>query len=162
MPAGAGTASTKAPEQEVVQAPVTAAAWKKAAVHPVVLPSGATVHIKVPDLARLIETGEIPQNLLDVALQTATTGRAPAPTPELAVRQREFTDMVVQRTVVAPKLSDEDVAEIPYEDKDMLVQIAMRERDLDAVGNHIGGLHKSEEFRRFRGLPSLVEALEDF
>jgi hypothetical protein len=55
-------------------------------------------------------------------------------------------------TVVEPKITIDDVPELPYEDIEMLAELATRQRDLDAVGNHIGGLHEVEAFRTFRGL----------
>lgn len=140
--------------------PTTAAAWKKAAVHPIRLPSGVYVEIKVPDLPALIEAGEIPQNLLDAALSMASGQARQTPTKELIIKQREFTDKLVQIAVVRPKLSEEDLPGVPYEDKEMIVEIATRQRDLDAEGHHIGGLHKSEAFRKFRGLSGLDPTLE--
>lgn len=140
-------------EVEVPKA-VSAAGWKKAARHTVRLPSGVYVDIRIPDLPALIEAGQIPQNLLDAALTSLAKGEDTVPTKEMIVQQREFTDKLVQIAVIEPKLSDEDVRDIPYEDKEMLVEIATRQRDVDAEYNHIGGLQKSETFRRFRGLPS--------
>lgn len=131
---------------------VTAAAWKKNAVHDVVCPSGTTVAIKIPDLPSIIEAGQIPQHLLDVALGSAASGQEIEPTRELIAKQREFTDLLVMKTVVEPTLTPEDVMDVPYEDKEFLVQVAMRQRDLDAVGDHIGGLSNSEKFLKFRRL----------
>lgn len=139
----------------------TVDAWKKARGHIVTLPSGAQVRIEIPDLPKLIETGQVPQSLLSVALKVAQGGQLPTPSPELAGEQREFTDMIVKMTVVNPKLEDADLPDIPYEDKDMIVQFAMRERDMDAEYKHIGGLHKSATFRAVRELPSLDSTLED-
>lgn len=155
MSAGAGT--TDLPDERRV---TTAAAWKKAAQHDVLCPSGVTVGIRIPDLPALIETGEIPQHLLDAALGAAGAQDPETPSKELIIKQREFTDLVTQITVVEPKLSDEDVKTIPYEDKDFIVAIATRQRDLDAEGKHIAGLDKSERFRRFRRLGEFDETVE--
>ena len=129
----------------------TLASWKKAAIHYPLLPSGMRVGIRIPDLPALIETGEIPSNLLDAALGVAG-GKDTTPTKELIAEQREFTDHIVLVSVVEPKITKDDVSAIPYEDKEFLVQVATRQRDLDAEGEHIGGLSKSDKFRRFRGL----------
>lgn len=139
--------------------------WKKSSVHVISLPSGSAVGIKIPDLAALIEAGEIPQNLLDAALSAAGAGgdRADkAPTKEFILQEAEFSNKLVQTTVVQPKLSEANVREIPFEDRVMIVEIATRQRDLDAEGNHIGGLHKSESFRKFRGLDDLNESVENY
>jgi hypothetical protein len=139
---------------------VSKSAWKQAGVHTVRLPSGVYVDIRILDLPALIEAGQIPQNLLDVAIKVAQSGENPTPSVELIKQQREFTDRVVQLSVVNPKLTEEDVADVPYEDKVLLVSIATRERDMDAEYNHIGGLHTSDSFRRFRGLDSGDEDVE--
>lgn len=131
--------------------PVTLAAWKKAASHYPLLPSGVRVGIRIPDLPALIEAGQIPQHLLDVALGIAA-GEDEKPSVELIKTQREFTDKLVQLTVVEPTLSEDDLKEIPFEDKDFIVSVATRQRDLDAEGEHLAGLTKSDKFRRFRRL----------
>lgn len=133
------------------QPTVTLASWKKNAKHPVTCPSGSRIVIRIPDLPAMIETGEIPQSLLDAALGAAA-GAAETPTVEVMAKQREFTDHILMKSVVEPKLTAADVADIPYEDKEFLVAVATRQRDLDAEGEHIGGLTKSEKFRRFRKL----------
>lgn len=140
------------PAAQPEQKAASASAWKKAREHTIRLPSGVYVGIVVPDLPKLIETGVIPQNLLDAAVEAAKPDRAAQADKEQFANQREFTDKLVQLTVVKPALSDADVADVPYEDKEMIVEIATRQRDLDVEGNHIGGLHKSDAFRKFRGL----------
>ena len=140
----------------------TAETWAQNALHYVVLPSGACVTIRIPDLPAMIETGEIPQHLLDAALGVASKP-SQTPSKELIVQQREFTDTLVKITVVEPELTDamlDPKTGIPYEDKEMLVEIATRQRDLDAEGSHIGGLETSEKWRRFRGVASLYEDVE--
>jgi hypothetical protein len=141
----------------------TAAQWAgPKAEHEIVLPSGACVLIRIPDLPALIETGEIPQNLLDAALGVARKPDS-VPTKELIVQQREFTDKLVELTVLDPKVTPEMLDHktgIPYEDKEMIVEIATRQRDLDAEGNHIGGLDKSSKWRTFRGLGGLYTDVE--
>lgn len=133
--------------------------WKKAATHPVVCPSGVTIEIRVPDLPALIEAGEIPQDLIEAALGAAGSGQR-KPTVEAVIQQREFTDKLTQLTVTDPVLKDADLPEVPYEDKEFIVAIATRQRDLDAEGNHIGGLDTSEKFRRFRRLGEFESAVE--
>lgn len=148
---------------DTVEAPTkaTKTGWKKAAVHTICLPSNVYVDIRIPDLPALIEAGEIPQNLLDTAIQVAT-GTEVKPSKELLIQQRQFTDRLVQLSVVDPKLTDEDLPDIPFEDKEMIVAIATRERDFDALGHQLAGLHKSEDFRKFRGLDRLDTGVEDY
>lgn len=131
--------------------PASVSAWKRAGVHYPLLPSGVRVGIRIPDLPALIEAGTIPQHLLDVALEVAG-GKIETPTIDLIKQQREFTDLVVQLTVVDPALKDEDLPGVPFEDKELLVSFATRKRDIDAEGEHIAGLSSSEKFRRFRQL----------
>ncbi len=133
--------------------PVSTAAWKKAAVHTITLHSGSVVEIKIPDLPKLIEAGTIPASLVDSAISVAgavNRGTPETPSRELIIQEGEFKDILVRLTVVNPKLSEEDVKEIPTEDKEIITEIATRQRDVDAEGNHISGLDKSEQFRRFR------------
>lgn len=143
---------------------VSKAAWKKAAFHLVTLPSSAVVKIKLPDMPALIEAGAIPQNLLNAAFASAkqqANNIDKEITKEDIVQQREFTDFVVMATVVEPQLTEADMGEIPFEDKEMIVEFATRVRDLDAEMRHIGGLDgKSERFRQVRGLASFDEAVE--
>lgn len=141
----------------------TLAGWRKAAEHVVLLPSGVRVAIVIPDLAGLIETGHIPQNLLDAALSAvgASGPEQQTPTKEFILQEREFTKKLVEATVVRPKLSEDDIDNIPVEDKAMILEFATRNRDIDAEGAHIGGLHTSKRFREFRDLDSLDSSLED-
>jgi hypothetical protein len=140
--------------------PLSGAAWKKKAFHTPLLPSGSRVKIKIPDLPRLIETGKIPNHLLDAALGVANSNEDTKPSKELIAQQREFTDTLVMLTVVEPKLTEADMDDVPYEDKEMIVAFATRQRDLDAEGEHLAGLTTSSKFRKFRLLGEFDPALE--
>lgn len=137
----------------------TLSAWKKAATHYPLLPSGVRVGIRIPDLAELVESGQIPNDLIEVALGVAA-GTDTKPSIELIKQQKEFTDILVLKTVVEPRLDEKTVAEIPFEDKDFLVSVATRQRDLDAEGEHLAGLTTSDRFRRFRRLGEFAEDVE--
>jgi hypothetical protein len=147
-------------EQDTQKTAVSLDQWVNAATHYPLLPSGVRVGIKIPDLAALVEAGEIPQHLMDIAVGAAMGGKAPKIDRDLIVKQREFTDRLCQLTVVEPQLPDEIVAKLPYEDKEFIVAIATRNRDLDAEGEHLAGLTKSEKFRRFRGLGEFESNVE--
>lgn len=130
----------------------TAAAWKKAKRHTITLPSGVQVDVEVPNLPLLVKTGQLPNDLVSEAITSIQGGKL---TPELISQQSDFYDKLVSITVKEPALTEEDVHDLPYEDIELIVEVATRQRDLDAVGRHIGGLHTSKEWRSFRGLPDL-------
>lgn len=129
---------------------VTKTGWKGHAVHEgITLPSGALVDIRIPNLPALVRAGQLPNHLVEVAagVQSGTVKI----TAELFQQQEEFTNKLVALTVVNPKLTEEEVEEVvPYEDQEHIVRLATRQDDLDALGRHIGGLHKQEDFRNFR------------
>jgi hypothetical protein len=148
-------------EDNVDIKPVSLAGWKKNAVHTILCPSGSYVKVRVPDLPALIEAGQIPQHLLDAAIGVATGQEDVKPSIDLVKQQREFTDKVVELSVVEPKLSEADLPDVPFEDKELIVAIATRQRDFDAEGSHIAGLDKSSKFRRFRGIDGGDQDVED-
>jgi len=149
--------------------------WKGRAIHPITLPSGAEVDIRLPDLAQMIKGGQIPNELLDVAQKVGagvSIGEALSPeqpkdgeekkdgvSKELIGQITEFHAFLVAATVVEPAITQEEVltpGAIPAEDIAVIVQFALRERDFDAVGHHLGGLETVPEFRQFRGLDASV------
>lgn len=150
---------------EKTQPKATVASWKKAAFHEPMLPSGFRPKIKIPDLPALIEAGQIPQHLLEAALgvaRAALEDKVPS-VEELtqnAIEEREFTDLMVLMSVIEPKLTEADVRDIPVEDKQFLVSLATRQRDLDMEGEPLGDLMKSEKYRRFRGVGEFDPTLE--
>lgn len=124
--------------------------WKKARRHVVTLPSGVEVAIEIPNLPQLIKAGQLSNELINAALG-ATTGDEKI-TRETIEQQADVYNKLVVLTVKDPEVTEADVAELPYEDVEMIVELATRQRDIDAVGHHIGGLEKTEEFRKFRSL----------
>jgi hypothetical protein len=150
------SAATAAPPE--FDKPTTAAAWKKAKTHEVVLPSGVAVEIEIPNLSQMVKTGELPNDLIDAALGAMQKQRV---TPDLLLKQADFYTKLVALTVVKPKITEEDVADLPYEDQELLVELATRQRDVDALGHHIAGLHTSKDWRRFRGYDISDEDVED-
>lgn len=124
-------------------------AWKGAKRHTITLPTGTVVDIVLPNLPKMLQAGDVPNSLIRVALDQAQG----APVSEETIREQfDFYKFLVAATVVEPNLSPSDVEDLPFEDIEMLVAIASRNRDFDAVGHHIGGLEKQSDFRRFRGL----------
>ncbi len=137
----------------------TVSAWKKAREHTVLCPSGMHITLKIPDLPAMIEAGQIPQHLLEAALGAAKQPDK-APDIEMVKQMHEYTDHIVLLSVIEPKITKADLPDIPYEDKEFIVLIASRQRDLDAAGDHIAGLSDLESFRRFRKLGEFSEDVE--
>lgn len=144
--------------------PTTLDGWKRTKDHLVTLPSGASVTFQIPNLAVMAKSGQLPNSLLAVAVP-GSVKEADVTTPEEAqeriARLADFQKWLIAKAVVEPPLEEEDVAGLPTEDVDCLVELATRGRDTDAVGHHIGGLEASPEWRRFRGVPALDEDLLD-
>jgi hypothetical protein len=141
--------------------PTSLAQWKKNKTHTITLPSATVVEIEVPDLPGLVKTGQIPNELVDMAIKVAAGKREV--TREDIVQQADFFNKLCVLTVKSPAVTEEDFASgaIPFEDKEMLVEIATRQRDLDAVGHHIAGLESVKEWRNFRGLTFGYEDIGD-
>lgn len=142
--------------------PTSLSAWKKGATHFVTLPSGAQVKIKVPNLPALIKGGQLPNELVEIAIRSQQLyGNLDEVKLDDIKAQAEFYDYLVLQTVVEPKLAAEDLNTIPFPDIEMIVELATRARDVDAVGHHIGGLEATAAWRKFRGLTSGDEGLLD-
>lgn len=139
--------------------PTSKSAWKKAKRHYVTLPSGTVVGIELPDLPSLVKAGQIPNELVDVAIGVAQGKKV---TREDIVEQVDFYNKLAAMTTVEPEVTEEDFAsgDLPFEDKEMIVEFATRQRDLDAVGHHLAGLETVKEFRNFRGLLNIDADLE--
>lgn len=138
----------------------SASAWSKSKRHYVTLPSSAVVAMEIPDLPALVSSGKLPNELIDVAVKTASGGQQSDETTREAIEQMpEFYRFLVKLSVKEPPVDDALYDELPTEDKEMIVEIATRQRDIDAVYDHIGGLHTSKRWRTFRGLDDLDEAV---
>jgi len=123
--------------------------WIGNAQHDVVLPSGTTIKIKLPNLPQMIKSGTVPNELVEVAIKSASNDNQD-PTADDIKAVADFHTFLVVHTVVEPEITEADVPQLPSEDTEMIVEFATRQRDLDAVGNHIGGLDKLEDYRKFR------------
>jgi hypothetical protein len=152
-------------EENAASAVTSPSGWKKAGTHVIRLHSGAYVKIRIPDLPTLIEAGHIPNNLLDVALAIAGGQQPKEVNKDLIMQSAEFTDLMVAKTVIEPRIGpgdDEiDVKDVPVEDKQLIVEIATRQRDVDAEGHYLSGLETSEKFRRFRRIGEFDPILAD-
>jgi hypothetical protein len=141
----------------------TKTSWAKAKRHEVTLPSGTVVTIQIPNLSLMLKTGNIPNNLVEAAVeqQNAVASGNPQITREMIEQQWDYSAFLVSKTVAEPAVTPEDVAELPTEDVEMLVEFATRQRDIDALYQHIGGLDKLESFRKFRSLSGGFAGVED-
>lgn len=141
-------AATKESEETIGRRVKTVAAWKSSRRHYIILASGVEVGIEIPNLPLMVKTGVIPNDLLDAALGAIQKQEI---TPELIKEQSDFFHLLVSVMVKEPELAPEDIPDLPYEDIELLVEIGTRQRDIDAIGNQVAGLHKSADWRKFRG-----------
>jgi hypothetical protein len=136
--------------------PISKSAWldPTASHHDVALASALdrVVTIKLPDLPELVSSGDFPNHLVDTAIQVANGAKV---TREHLAEQAEFYRELISKTLVDPALTPDEVKALPYEDKELIAAIATRQRDVDALGNQIAGLDKSDQWREFRGLDIL-------
>lgn len=131
-------------------------AWKKANVHTITLPSGTVVKIKLPNLPEMIKGGSFPNALIPIAVKRIQEEEI---TADKIIELAEYHRFLVHVMLIDPKVEIEDVPDLPAADIDMLISIANRERDMDAVGHHLSGLETVDSFKRFRGLDSGNEGL---
>jgi len=135
----------------------SADALKARALHrDFVLPSGAVVDIKIPNLQLMIKSGVIPNDLVDAALQHQNAEKV---TREIIEQTYDYTRFIVPRVLVRPEVTEDDVDELDPLDIELLVNVAARRRDTDAIGRQLGGLDTQDSFRRFREESFLREAL---
>jgi hypothetical protein len=135
----------------------TAAGWKKANVHQgVTLPSGTVVDITVPNLPKMIASGSFPNALIDVALKRREASDV---NEETMKESWEFIKYIVPQMLVTPKITEDDIDDLPIEDVEMLAGFAMRTNDIDAIGHHLGGLETHRRFRELRGLLTIDEVV---
>lgn len=139
--------------------PTTLSQWKKNKRHTVTLPSSTVVEIEIPDLPNLVKAGSIPNDLVDIAISVAQGRKV---TRDDIIQQADFYNKLAAMTVKSPEVTEAEFASdsLPFEDKEMLIEFATRQRDLDAVGHHLAGLEKSKDFRNFRGIFGGDEDLE--
>lgn len=143
----------------------TLAGLKKRAVHEdVTLPSGAVVDIKLPNLPSMVESGAIPNDLIESALAQQSAEKL---TVDILKHTWDWTVFIIPRMLVTPKINTDrdaakiadDVREIDAADTQLLLDFAARRTDMDAVGHQLGGLETQRSFREHRGILSLDEAL---
>jgi hypothetical protein len=127
-----------------------------------VLPSGMQVTFRLPSLGEMAAIGELPSDLLDLALAEWSepgsavymVARPVAALPdkptrkqqdaaekasrEVATRLARLNRHVVASALVTPKLTAEELQGVPYRDVEMLSQLVNRGKGIDAAGRHVG------------------------
>lgn len=133
--------------------------WKQANVHTgVTLPSGTIVDITIPSLPKLIKAGQVPNHLIDIAIEQ---GSADQINREVLEQTWEFTCFIIPQMLINPEITSEDVGDLPALDLEMLIGFASRVTDIDAIGHQLGGLETQESFRASRGLDITAADLLD-
>ena len=132
------------------------AAWQKANAHTITLPSGTVVKIKLPNLPEMVKGGSFPNQLLPIAIKRIQEDEI---TADKISDLADYNRFLVHTMLIQPKVELEDVPTLPPADVDMLISIANRERDMDAVGHHLSGLETVDAFKKFRGLDDRNEGL---
>jgi hypothetical protein len=136
-------ATTEAPAKNSWAGSKTA--WKRKRVHQITLPTGQQVLARFPDTTTLFQNEAVSSDLIHVAFMDqfapdmlrAIIGDTDKEA-ELLKNFNELGDRLAVDMLVEPKLTLEELREIPQEDLDMLKQIAMRERNTDAKGVVLG------------------------
>ena len=142
------------------------AAWQARASHKITLPSGQRVMIRIPGIATLLEHGDLPEDLLELALLELTTdgGATASLAAELAASANGAREKALERIAsygafqrelvraavtavesesgawLPVELSAADVADgaLPEDDLAMVAEIVQRLRAHDARGVKIG------------------------
>jgi hypothetical protein len=157
--------------------------WQARALHTITCPSGQRLKIRIPGIATLLEHGDVPDDLVELALLelTAENGATGALAADLAKSdngkraeiiekigrfgafQRELVRAAVAAVEVAPDewqevhLSQADVASdaLPEDDLALVAEIVQRIRAYDARGVRIGvePLDRWAAFREAHGCP---------
>lgn len=142
------------------QRPTSSAELLSRGFHRITLPSGAFVGVRFPPLGVLIQAGHVPLELRELAKAeyavaggaAAAVGRAIADRDssnpdewdaialEVEKLRRFLTWIVAEHTLVEPKLTVEELeaGDLDERDLDMLIDIALRRTDRDAMGVRLG------------------------
>lgn len=165
------------PRTEELSSAASLSAWQARAQHRISLPSGQQVTIRIPGIGTLLEHGDLPEDLFEIATaeitDTISADGLDGPTiipgsvqwvtkaqerEEKLERLRTFGAFqrrLVAAALVEPELSYEEITEaverqtLPEDDLAMIAEIVQRLRHRDARGVRIG-VEPLDRFARFR------------
>lgn len=166
-------ATTEKPRQRRSKNVSTKGQWLNRSVHTITLYSGTVVKVRIPDLMLMLKNDTIPTKLRDIALERAEgdvdlkAAEAVKPNNDERVKGvkegAELLFWLVSDMVLEPKITPEEVESLPADDRMMLIEIANRERDTDALGASLGvePLSRWETFRHFHKCAADCEPCEE-
>lgn len=148
--------------------------WKQLGVHEIALPSGAVVKARIPDAGALLRADAMPERLRAIVLLELThkDGAAGALAEQIIAgiddtekladieKSQQALDQMQRRLllemVVDPALAEDDLDDVPVDDRLMLVGIAQRELAYDALGRRVGvePLDRWDTFREAHHCPA--------
>lgn len=171
---------TKQTKDSTPPTPEPLAAWRSRSLHAITLPSGQRVRIKIPGIATLLEHGDLPDDLLSIALLELTSegGATAELARQLQVSENgerakiveriaaygRFQRELVRAAIVQVETEDgwedvsltlDDLGGLPEDDLAMVSEIVQRLRAHDARGVRIGvePLDRWATFREAHGCP---------
>jgi hypothetical protein len=170
---GTGISTSGSPPQPSAAPPsgngvVTADAWEQAGVHTVYMPSGVKVRVRLPDLEAMIREDALPDTLRAAAVRELEGGLQPdtakpeGETWDLVKEVLALYEHVAHSMLVEPTTTPEQFKRLPAEDRQMLREIAMRQRGTDARGVVLGvePLSRWETFRIAHQCPESCPACD--
>ena len=157
----------------------TADQWRTRVQQNVTLPSGQQVTIRIPGLSALARLDALPKELTEVALlELSREGGAAAAmaddlrdavvdnNEEAAARAHEgirrlgeLTKRLVVEALIDPKLTYEELDDVPEDDLEKLMRIVTRRDPFDAAGRVVGAL-PANDLSAFQAAHSCPPACE--
>lgn len=124
--------------------------WKGRKKGDATLPSGTEVKIEIPNLPEMVREGQVPNPLVKFATEVEDMQMAGESLDLDKIKEAtDFMRWLIATTCVEPKIEPADVPALPTEDADMILEFALRARQVDAVGHQLHGLEKLADWRRF-------------
>lgn len=149
--------------------------WRKRVIQNVTLPSGQQVTIRIPGLGALARLDALPKELAEIALLEISRegGAAAALAKDIVAaaggddeaadsrvaegirRLGELTKRLVVESLIDPKLTYEELDDVPEDDLEKLMRIVSRRDPFDSAGRVIGALPVSDlaAFQETHGCP---------
>ena len=147
--------------------------WRELAVHTITVPSGATVKIRIPGIGTILAGGELPHQLVRLALLDLSSPKGAAHALrqlledivddekrdqllEETTRFREYQCHLVASALLEPTLTVDEImsGDFPEDDLALIAEIVQRDRIFDARGVRIGvePLDRWDRFHQEHGL----------